>query len=212
MAHVLNSWAECARLEFDLQSEFEFHQSFLVMWKDHASISVPTLIAGALSEDRKLLSMGYVAWPRWADVFVSDKDRARKAMTLVATFFFDSISKEGLVHGDISPFNVLVNREGPLCVCMIDYGLCRRMSADEIGQLVKYSKEKSKSASMLSSVWSESGQVFGSRLWSSLQGCLMDDPFAKIDGVFVRSLLGMTRMACDVEYVNELGFHIIQRS
>ena len=50
--------------------------------------------------------------------------------------------------------------------------------------------------------WMSPGSAFDmDHVWKDVSTCILDSPFSNIDGVFVRSLLGLLRMACEVQYV-----------
>lgn len=206
MAHVLNSWASCARNEFDMNIERGFQQKFYEAWKNDPCIIVPRVIRS----DSISISMQYVCWPRWIDVYNTDKGLARKSISLVARFFFESISNHHLLYGDISPYNILIC-PGPgdeLCICVVDYGLCREMDHDSKKSLTEFDVAGNVSAQTLSNNWSVGGNIFNEIFWTDLQSHLLESPFSDIDGVFVRSLLGLTHMACMVEFITDKPYII----
>ena len=80
--------------------------------------------------------MEFVDWPRLADV-LNNTELFEKAVASTAFFFFNSINRAGLVHGDISLFNVLVDpksKNGRICV--IDYGITCKLKNKDIKYLM----------------------------------------------------------------------------
>jgi hypothetical protein len=137
--------------------------------------------------------MEFYDWPRLADV-IDNTELFEKAVVSTAFFFFNSINRAGLVHGDISLFNVLVDpksKNGRICV--IDYGITCKLKNKDINN-IKEDDNLDGDPSKISDAWNTEGFQFSWEWWEKLN--LLERKSSDISGVFIRSVVALTRIAC----------------
>ena len=198
---VISSWTDAAMLEYDLIHEACIQEEFYQLWCNSSLIKIPKV--KTFTEDS--IVMEFYDWPRLADI-INDKELFEKAVKTSAFFFFTSINKGGLVHGDISLFNILVDPNSTIgTICVIDYGMTHRLSVEEKDNLTKITDVKNLQGepSKIFDAWNTEGFQFSWDWWESLN--LIERKSSDISGVFVRSVLSLTRIAC-------IGNLIVQKS
>jgi hypothetical protein len=190
---TISGWAaDSARLEGDLLNEALMQNRFADAWRDSLNVHIPEVFDN--QSDQYVISMQYVPWPR-----LGEHKEPLKAVDMVARFFFRSISEFNLLHGDISVTNVLVDPDDDGNVAILDFGLSRVLSDEEAKDLLKVRRQSMTSVVLLGS-WAQAGFTFNEECWSRViwpavsGGC--QDNEATSDGTFVRSLVSLTRMAC----------------
>jgi hypothetical protein len=186
---VVNSWTEAAILEYDCEHEASIQKKFYKLWKNSDIIKIPKV--KSFTEDS--IKMEFVDCPRLADV-IDNTELFEKAVASTAFFFFNSINRAGLVHGDISLFNVLVDpksKNGRICV--IDYGITCKLKNKDINN-IKEDDNLDGDPSKISDAWNTEGFQFNWEWWEKLN--LLERKSSDISGVFIRSVVALTRIAC----------------
>ncbi len=189
-------WAqEAALYEYDLLHEARMQRLFRQAWQGDMGIVVPMI--DAERSDHSVIVMRYIPWKR-----LCDAGPCSLAVAAAARFFFTSIREHHLLHGDMSETNLLVDPEDPRRVCVLDYGLSRRLSAEEAHELLTVRPQSPISRELLGT-WLDpglAGTAFTPEAWDTRWWPLVlrggRDGEASGDGVFVRSLVSLTRMAC----------------
>jgi hypothetical protein len=122
----LEKFADNIAMECDLQREGKIQAKFFDTWKEHQSIHVPEVYH--FSEQS--IVMLYYPQKTWVH-FGNLENNLRKwtCFQLLAQFFFDSFEKNGLLHGDISKYNVLVHT-GKTEIVVLDYGMSSVISTE----------------------------------------------------------------------------------
>lgn len=117
-------------LEGDLENEYKLQLIFYNVWKDQSNIYVPR----PLWVRNNVLRMEYFDKEDWKCI-ESVKNSARKweGFLLVKEFFFSSFDRY-LLHGDISPYNTLINitKDDEVNICVLDYGLSSEISEEQM--------------------------------------------------------------------------------
>lgn len=189
-SQIIQGWAAAASQEYDLVHEAQQQRRFHARWLQDPIIRVPRVLdvsnAGGLR-------MEYVPWPRFAD---SPLELGRAAIPHIFRFLIGSIVSDNVVHGDISPNNVLLEPGGQGGVCVVDFGLTSNAPC-----LPAPTKEP---ALTISDAWRTPGFCFTEEWWSA-HTWLDPQGDSDVDGCFVRSLLSLTHMACLCDYIAEDG-------
>jgi hypothetical protein len=182
---IIQSLATQCLLEYDLIHEAAQQRKFRELWHSDECIDVPR-VRKVTSE---FITMDYIQWPRFSDC---PPHVARTSIPLIMKFFVYSICRVGLVHGDISRFNVLVKPDDGTQICVIDYGLTSHMP--------KLKPPKTHPGITIDDAWRLEGFKFSMEWWSAHTWMNVSGD-SNTDGVFARSMLSLTRMACECEYV-----------
>ena len=118
-------------LEGDLNNEYKLQLIFYNVWKDHSRIYVPR----PLWVKDNILRMEYFDKDNWKCIeMVENSVQKWKGFLLLKEFFFGSFDKY-VLHGDISPYNTLINMcedEEELKICVLDYGLSSEISEEQM--------------------------------------------------------------------------------
>lgn len=195
---TVGSWAaDAMRYEHDLVHEARMQQLFCDAWASDFYIHVPVVLPSS-SSATQLVSQ-YFAWPRLLD-FPPECPSRSAALRSVARFFFESLRDKGLLHGDISETNVLVNPHMPQQVCVLDFGLSKRVSTEETKALLEVRPDSAASVEVLGR-WKRPEADWSPTAWQEvvLPAALLgqgEGPEHCKNGCFVRSLTSLTRMAC----------------
>jgi serine/threonine protein kinase len=190
---AIKQWAvDSARLEGDFLNEAHMQSLFANAWRHSLYVYIPEVYNE--QSNRHVIAMAYVPWPR-----LGEHKQPSKAVEMVARFFFRSISEFHLLHGDISVTNVLVDPDDDGRVAILDFGLSRVLSGVEAVDLLRVRRNSTTSVLLLGA-WSQNGFTFSEDLWSDViwpaVSAGSEDKEATSDGTFVRSLVSLTRMAC----------------
>lgn len=128
--NVVSYLGEKVLLEGDLENEYRLQLLFYDVWKGHSNIYVPR----PLWVRNNVLRMEYFDKEDWKCI-ESVKNSARKweGFLLVKEFFFSSFDRY-LLHGDISPYNTLINitKDDEVNICVLDYGLSSEISEEQM--------------------------------------------------------------------------------
>ena len=189
---VVNTWTDAAMLEYDLVHEACIQEEFYQLWKNSDIIKIPKV--KSFTDDS--IVMEFVDWPRLADV-LNNKELFENAVKSTAYFFYNSINRGNIVHGDISLFNILVDpksKNGRICV--IDYGMTCRLESKDVNNLNNITEVDNLKGdpSKIFDAWSTEGFQFSWEWWEELN--LMEKKSSDISGVFIRSVVSLTRIAC----------------
>ena len=127
---ALAGMADACEREVDARHEFTIQEKFfLYTQRRHKAVRIPKPL-GILS-DGNGLTMEYLGanTKRFCDV-VDLADRAR-AVVLISRLFFGAIEDHGLIHGDLSPTNVLIDANGR--PCLVDFGCGQELADGGVG-------------------------------------------------------------------------------
>ena len=196
--NTIRTWAKCALLEYDLEHEAKMQIRLYKHWKDSASRDI--LIPRVHSSNADRIEMDYYEWPRLVDIPSTEK--VPWCIDLLAHFFFTSLARFGILYGDISQFNTLVHIEKRR-ICVVDFGLVTQVSPDEISDIGK-SVDQGTLGDQFYCAWSQQGFQFTPEWWSNVQ--LWDGQGTGVHGLYVRSLVSLTKLACDYRYVVSRSF------
>ena len=200
---AMSDLASACDLELDVQRELFMQQAFRAYaLQTHPNVRIPEPL-GTLP-DGTGLTMEYLAETRRFCDCTDARDRAR-AVVLVSRLFFGAIADCGLVHGDVSPTNVLVDVEGR--PCLVDFGCC--FQSPDGGKAFLQARQRMTQDGMANN---DNGLVM--RVWEDRAWC--DGWAAELDAVsltslsfngdenipgislYLRSLLALTMMARQV--------------
>jgi hypothetical protein len=192
---AIRNWArDSSEYEMDVEHEAMMQEMFRKAWRGEEDIVVPHVYVADVGKSS--IIMEFLPFQRLRDC--SPGPRRKHAALTAARFFFDSIRIHHLLHGDISATNVLVATDGRFRCGMIDFGLSRQLSPEE-SEMLLAPREDSVTSRTLLGIWYSASQ-FSEELWvTEIWPVVMrgrDDPNACEDGTFVRSLVGLTRIAC----------------
>jgi len=206
---ALSSWAkDSAKLESNVEHEATMQQRFFEAWKDHTDIVVPRVFG--FNPNRHEIKMQFLPLQRLCDA--SPGPMRQLATESAATFFFQSIQNHQLLHGDMSSTNILICPKTGKCG-VIDYGLSRVLSKQEASDLLTIRRESPTSRELLG-IWFSSVN-FSEDLWQQVILPAVQlgrgDTNACTDGTFVRSLIGLTRIACRMGLVWS-GFRPLEKT
>jgi hypothetical protein len=195
---IISGWAmDSARYEYDLLHEADMQEAFWEAWQNDSRMSIPKVHRSLSSAT--VLAMDFVPWERLENTLT--KEHVAAAVLTVARFFFYSIAKHHLLHGDISTTNVLVNPNSLGHVSILDFGLSRCLAEGEAEALLRI-RQISHTSRLILGSWNKDGHLFNDNEWTmTLLPAILGghcDADATIDGTFVRSLVSLTRMACHV--------------
>lgn len=183
-SEMIGNLTKAAILEYDLLREAAMQKVFFELWKNDQIISVPEVLEGS---DEKELRMEFVPWPRLSE---SPRSRIRLAVPELLRFLVMSIVNGNVVHGDISPFNVLLNPYDSR-MYIIDYGLSSVSPA-----LLTPNKNP---AITISDAWHNEGFQFTLQWWDK-QTWIDPSADSAVDACFVRSMMSLTYIACNCKY------------
>ena len=182
--YTIRSWSHEAQLEFDPKHEFMMLSAAYKIWdRKDAAIFVPE----PLASDEYSITMSYVPWPRFVD-YQGDKTQVWK---LIKCFFFTSI-KHGVLHGDISKYNVLVHPTG-LKICVVDFGLACAICEEDSDELLNGKREPG-IAFELHNAWTNPDFIITKEWWENTLNNMDTSSASKHNGLYARSLINMTQM------------------
>ena len=208
---VIKYLGEKMLLEGDLDNEYSSQLKFYNFWKEHTRIYVPKPI---WVKDN-VLRMEYFNKDQWKCIeSIENSSEKWKGFLLLKEFFFSSFDKY-LLHGDISPYNTLINiskDESSVRICALDYGLSSEISeeqmigfnemtvnsphkfADEL--LQKWWKNENTSPFQYTEEWLESlKKNFNINVMMSNNQLPPDSKTLELLAMFVRSVLNLSNMA-----------------
>jgi predicted unusual protein kinase regulating ubiquinone biosynthesis (AarF/ABC1/UbiB family) len=207
--NVVKYLGEKVLLEGDLENEYRLQFIFYSVWKDHSSIYVPR----PLWVKNNVLRMEYFHKDKWKCIeSVENSSKKWKGFLLLKQFFFCSFDKY-LLHGDISPYNTLINMcEEEVKICALDYGLSSEISEEQmIGfnestvnsphqfadkLLQKWWKNDNNCPSQYTDEWLQSlKQNFDINVIISKSQLPSDSKTLELLAMFVRSILNLSNMA-----------------
>ena len=127
--NVIKYLGEQILKEGDLNHEFKLQTKFFEIWNKNTNIYVPKPI----SIKNNVLRMEYFKNDTWKCIEEIENSKEKwKGFLLLKEFFFTSFNKN-LLHGDISPFNTLINIEqNKVKICVLDYGLSSEISKKQL--------------------------------------------------------------------------------
>lgn len=194
------------QLEVDLLHEARMLEHFHASW---GSPTVPRLRGSS----EQMLSMEYVPWPQLHEVMYSETKAALAAIELAGDFFFKSAQDLRLLHGDMSRFNILVRiNDGPVAICVVDYGLSMCICSDDAAALARLEKDApGELAGHLVQAWQdpEDNYAFSSAWRTELESkfnfgdrsYVANAPSCLV--LFLRSLLALTMLRCEARALLE---------
>jgi hypothetical protein len=182
--YTIRSWSKEAQLEFDPKHEYTMLVAAHKIWdKNHGAIFTPQ----PLFCDEYSITMTYLPWPRFVDF---DGDQSH-VWPLIKLFFYTSI-KEGILHGDISKYNVLIHPSGTK-ICVVDFGLSQALTAAESHELI-YGVREPGIAFELHNAWTNPGITITAKWWENTINAMDTSSASKHSGLYARSLINMTKM------------------
>jgi hypothetical protein len=184
--YTVQSWAEEAANEFDAAHEFDLLKAFHDVWGTEGAIVVPA----PLAHTEHSLCMQYVDWPRFVEYTGPDT----QVWALLKTFFYESI-RQGLLHGDLSKYNVLVHPDGRR-ICVIDFGLAKRLTPDEAHELL-HDTRPAGIAHELHNAWTDPSFVITEAWWQTVLNSMDTAKGSRHSGLYARSLINLTTMWLD---------------
>lgn len=122
---ALAGMADACEKEVDARHEFTIQEKFFLYTQQrHKAVRIPKPLG--ISGDGSGITMEYLGadTKRFCDV-ADVADRAR-AVVLISRLFFGAIEDLGLIHGDLSPTNVLIDANGR--PCLVDFGCGQELS------------------------------------------------------------------------------------
>jgi hypothetical protein len=186
---VMESWTKASILEYDSEHEAMVQKKFYKLWKNSDIIKIPKV--KSFTEDS--IKMENFEWPRLGDI-IDNKELFENAVKSTAFFFFYSIKKWGLVHGDISVFNILVDPESTNGrICVIDYGMTGELNTEDLNKIKEIDNLTGYPA-LMAEAWNKEGFQFSMEWWSKIN--LLEIHSNNISGVYARSLISLTKLAC----------------
>jgi hypothetical protein len=203
---AMTGMAEACLHELDAQQEFTHQQIFWRMVDDHGfDIRIPRPLH--ILPERNGLTMEYLgdSARRFCDC-TDDADRAR-AVVSVSRLFFHALATIGLVHGDMSGTNIMIDGDGT--PCLVDYGCCLIVPDAGASLLQTHSAieqdpmEMKEDTEFIMQLWETRSWLDGwvERLHSvNVTSVKLGDGRANIPGVAVvlRSVMALTLMAAAV--------------
>lgn len=171
------------------------------MWHKDPVIKIP--LVKSASSNR--IEMEFVDWPRISDI-IEDQANFKQAVGEIARFFFQSILKGGMVHGDISLFNALVCPSGKR-VCILDFGLCIKLEPQLIHRTL-FEEPEEGPQKMAFQAWTTKGFRFNMKWWNSFQSSLLYCSGNDLSGVYVRSVVSLCKMASMAGFVVNEDFRL----
>jgi len=188
---IFNQLSEDIKLEMNLVNEHKMLTKFYNAWKDvNDHIKVPKSM-GEPSSD--ILKMEYYDWKRLDTL----KEVPREILDLIILFFFNSIEKYKLIHGDMSFYNILVS-DDKKSICVVDYGLSKEITEKQyIG--LKIMEQKDSFGSMLSKTLKNKNHKYTQKWYDDVNNDYDRKPNSKIicpeiSVIFARSVLNMTEI------------------
>lgn len=204
--HAMAGMAEACMHELDAQREFTHQETFCRIVDDCGfGVRIPRPLN--VLPGKNGLTMEYLGDSaiRFCDC-TDDAQRAR-AVVSVSRLFFYALARHGLVHGDISGTNVMIDGNGT--PCLVDYGCCFIASDDGAsllqvhGSIEKDPTEMKQDTEFIIQLWETRSWRDGwvERLHSvNVTSVKMGNSRASIPGVAIvlRSIMALTLMAAAV--------------
>jgi hypothetical protein len=123
---VLTEVRERISEELDYEVEAQHQRRVERLYRGHPHVRVPRVRTDLST--RRMLVTEYVDGLRVAEVAALDEDERDRLGELAFRFFFGFVRRRGIVAGDPAAENLLLCRDGRLCV--LDFGLMRDIDAN----------------------------------------------------------------------------------
>lgn len=207
--NVIKYLGEKLILEGDLHHEYSLQLKFYNIWKEHSKIYVPQPIW----VKGNVLRMEYFNKDKWKCIeYIENSSSKWKGFLLLKEFFFGSFDNY-LLHGDISPYNTLINISNTeVNICALDYGLSSEISEDQMvgfnemvinsphhfadKLLTKWWGNKNTDPCQYTDEWLQSLKTnFNIDIIISKSQLPPDSKTLEILAMFVRSILNLSNMA-----------------
>jgi hypothetical protein len=199
---AMSGLADACERELDVEHEFKMQIQFGLYCKNtDAGVLIPQPLS--ILRDGNGITMEYI---EGATRFCDSNDDAAKAtaVVLVSRMFFSAIQDQGLIYGDMSPTNVLLDLDKK--PCLVDFGCCVQL--DDHGESFRAAKEEidgqvhNHETDFVIQLWEEREWADGweQKLDAVKVDSLSFDGREKIPGIalYLRSLMALTLMARQV--------------
>jgi ABC1 atypical kinase-like domain len=123
---VLAELRERISEEVDYEVEAQHHRRVERLYRSHPHVRVPRVRTDLST--RRMLVTEYVDGRPLGDVERLDEDERDRVGEIAFRFFFGLVRRHGIVAGDPAVDNLVLCRDGRLCV--LDFGLMRDLDAD----------------------------------------------------------------------------------